>query len=450
MLQILAIVSFIFIIVVVWFYRKMSAFFYETKDSVNRLTEQAHKMEAYRSRKELQTSNWRITPASPARSVLFLHNSYYHFYYLAKALRQRGWDAITISYEDPLHGLNRNYYHGEDVNIYSPDPMVFRQNIEELFADATRRFDLLHFAGDRLMSFFPELWREEHPRDIVLWRSLGKKVAYTISGCLSCVSQSTFATWSGLDQGKAACDKCIWQDRPEICSNETNLEWGRKVERYVDLIFAETAPALDFLDSPKTIFDPVTMCLDPELWSPDLAIPDTHRVERKDNEILLFHAVGNYERRTARDGRNIKGTHAIVGAIKRLQSEGFPVRLMFKSDVTNIEIRYLQAQSDIIIDQLNVGCYGATSREGMMLGKPVICYINKCGKYYPGRMNWLDEVPVVSASEESIYGVLKNLVVDKTKRIAIGGRSREYAMKWHGADRCAERYEQVYDELMAR
>src|SRR5437867_11446411 len=45
------------------------------------------------------------------RSVVFLHNSYYHFYYLAQALRRRGWDAITVSLEDP-HGPQALYYHG--------------------------------------------------------------------------------------------------------------------------------------------------------------------------------------------------------------------------------------------------------------------------------------------------------------------------------------------------
>lgn len=52
------------------------------------------------------------------RNVVFLHNSYYHFYYLAQALRRRGWDALTVSLEDP-NGPHANYYHGEDVNLFS-------------------------------------------------------------------------------------------------------------------------------------------------------------------------------------------------------------------------------------------------------------------------------------------------------------------------------------------
>src|SRR2546430_10520783 len=84
------------------------------------------------------------------RNVLFLHNSYYHFYYLAQALRRRGWDAVTVSLEDP-NGPHANYYHGEDLNLFSPDLVQFHLKIEEFFAEAIERFSLLHFAGDGVM-----------------------------------------------------------------------------------------------------------------------------------------------------------------------------------------------------------------------------------------------------------------------------------------------------------
>lgn len=352
-------------------------------------------LRSYQSRKELQVANLSILHGKRRRSVLFLYNSYYHFYYLAKALRRRGWDAMTVQYEDPVNGAHLNYYHGEDANLFSPDPIIFRQNIAELYADSIRRFDVLHFAGDGRMSFFPELWQEEEPKDIVLWRSLGKKVAYTISGCLSCVSQSAYARWSSLDHGRVACDKCIWQDKPDICCDGRNLKWGEKIGRYVDLICAETSPALDFLDSPKTVFDPLTMCLDPLVWSPDLHIPQEFKIPRDENEVLVFHAVGNYKMRTQEDGRNVKGTQAVVSAIEQLRCEGISVRLVFETNVRNFALRYTQAQCDVIVDQLNAGRYGATSREGMMLGKPVVCYINAYGTCYPDRMKWLSEIPIV-------------------------------------------------------
>jgi len=383
------------------------------------------------------------------RNVLFLHNSYYHFYYLAKALRKRGWDAITVSYEDPINGINANYYHGEDINLYDPDPVKFRTNIESFFEEAKSRFQFLNFAGDSLMSFFPEKFTyEAYPEDIIEWRNLGKKVAYTISGCNSATAKSSVAKWSALDNGKVFCDTCVWQERPDICHDEKNLRWGKKVNDYCDLIFAETLPSLDYIDSPKVIREPATMCLDPGFWHPELLIPDKFKISNPENKILIYHSVGNYKLRTRVDGRNIKGTPAILEAIEKLKLEGFAVELIFVTNVKNTEVRYIQAQADIIVDQLNIGRYGAIAREGMMLGKPVVCYINKCELKPESKLSCLEEVPLVSATEESIYNVLKELVLDQEKRLQIGKESRRYALKWHSADACAERYEVIYDSLM--
>ena len=111
---------------------------------------------------------------------MFLHHSYYHFYYLAQALRRRGWDAVTVSLEAP-GGPHSDYYHGEDVNLFSPDCSQYTYNLEGFFAHAKKRFRLVHFAGDGQMSFFPHYWASDEPLDIVEWRALGHKIAYTIS-----------------------------------------------------------------------------------------------------------------------------------------------------------------------------------------------------------------------------------------------------------------------------
>jgi F0F1-type ATP synthase membrane subunit b/b' len=382
------------------------------------------------------------------RSVIFLHNSYYHFYYLAQALRRRGWDAVSVSCDDPINGSHVNYYHGEDINLFSPDPVKFHQKIEDFFDEAKQRFALLHFAGDGIMSFFPENWQKEHPEDIIEWRRLGKKVAYTISGCNSAVAQTTVAEWSAMNDGRVVCNSCVWQNRPEICSDSKNLRWGKKVDTYCDLIFGETVPALDYLDSPKTIFEPVTMCLDPNVWYPELPVPEQFKIAKDDTEFLVYHAVGNYHLRTKENGRNIKGTPAVIEAVDRLKSEGLPVRLIFVTGMRNIDVRYIQVQADVIVDQLNYGRYGATSREGMMLGKPVICYLNKREKKSGYYLPCLDDIPLVSATEDTIYHVLKELLLDKERRLVLGKKSYDYAMKWHSADACAERYEQIYDRLM--
>jgi len=398
-------------------------------------------------RRMLRTGT-RVSGGPGRRSVLFLRNSYYHFQYLAEALRRRGWDALTVNTEDP-NGPNAAYYHGEDVNLWDPSTERFRRNIEEFYWGALDRFALLHFAGDGLLTFFPispEDWEAERPWDIVEWRRYGQKIAYTISGCNSGVAQSTVARWSALD-GSVVCDKCPWQLRPDVCNDAKNLAWGRKVDRYCDVIFTEGTPALDYQAIHKAVREPTTMCLDPEFWKPDLAVPAHLKIDRAEDELLVYHSFGNYKLRTA-GGRNIKGTGAVRAAVERLRTEGMAVRFVFVTDVKNTEVRYLQVQADVIVDQLNYGRYGATAREAMMLGKPTICYINRSEPKAADVLRSTQELPLVSATEETIYEVLRDLLLDRGRRLRLGTAGRAFAMKWHGADACAERYEAIYDSVM--
>ena len=83
-----------------------------------------------------------------------------------------------------------------------------------------------------------------------------------------------------------------------------------------------------------------------------------------------------------------------------------------------------------------------------MLGRPTICYTNKSEPAGQNKLESIESCPLVSANENTIYEVLKSLLSNEKERHAIGVASRAFAMKWHSADACAERYEMVYDRLM--
>lgn len=385
----------------------------------------------------------------PRRSVVFYRHSYYHFYYLAKALRKRGWDAIVVNLE-AVDGANAHYYHGEDLNLFDPDPLLFNENIQKFIVKAKDRFKLMHFAGDGLLCFYPEHASLDSPPDIEEWKSAGNKVAYTVSGCNSGTSPTSVAQWSSEGNQQNVCSRCVLQQQPDACNDSRSLAWGGKVLRYCDLIFTETAPALDYTRAhEKVIRDPVTMCLDPKQWHPDLKVPTDYKLVRDEGEILIYHAVGNYQSRSNAE-RNIKGTPFVFAAVERLQQEGHKVRLIFITNQPNTVVRYYQVQADIIVDQLNYGRYGATAREGMMLGKPVICYLNAFEYDEQDVLPCLDECPLVSATEKNVYEVLKQLICDPQLRSEIGSASRNYAVKWHSADACAERYERIYDQSIGQ
>jgi hypothetical protein len=385
------------------------------------------------------------TPARTKRSVVFLHNSYYNFFYLAAALRKRGWDAISVSIEAP-DGEHSGFYHGNDLCLYDADPFKMQQKIDSFLIEAVERFGMVHFYGRGQMAFSPSEFDysdafDHWPVEMVRLKQAGVKIGYSVCGCLDGVAQSSVLKWSGC------CDRCVWQNNPKICSDKMNLAWGHKYQMMCDLIATEGFPALDYQSGPKVYREPLTTALDSDLWRPDIEIPEKYRLAREPGELIVYHAVGNFGFRATKE-RNLKGTGAVVAAIERLRSEGMKVRLEFVTDVPSKEVRFIQVQADVIVDQLNYGRYGATAREGMMLGRPTVCYMHKDEQTGEEPLQSIETCPLVSASESTIYDVLRDLLSDERKRQDIGRASREFALKWHGADACAARFEKVYDALL--
>ena len=118
--------------------------------------------------------------------------------------------------------------------------------------------------------------------------------------------------------------------------------------------------------------------------------------------------------------------------------------------VPNSEVRFTQGQADIVVDMLTFGWFGANVREALMLGKPVVCYLRpewleSMRKRVP---DYIDELPVVSATPETIEDVLKELVGDPERRRELGERGRAFALKYHSAEAGARRMDQIYRELL--
>jgi glycosyltransferase involved in cell wall biosynthesis len=100
---------------------------------------------------------------------------------------------------------------------------------------------------------------------------------------------------------------------------------------------------------------------------------------------------------------------------------------------------------------LTYGWFGANAREAMMLGKPVICYI---------RPEWLEsvreeipdyarELPIISATPDTVEGILRDLIADPEKRHKIGARGRAFAVKWHSAEVAGRRFDEIYSRLLS-
>jgi glycosyltransferase involved in cell wall biosynthesis len=382
----------------------------------------------------------------PRKAVLYVGQSYYHAWYLSRSLRKHGWKADVLNWDvNPGSAL---FYHGEDFKFNIED------DVEEHFKFYLRslvEYDVFHFSnkggiafGYPLQAYFKNRFGLHFEIDLL--RKLGKKIVYSHTGCLDGVSQTSFNKWGP----HSVCAICPWRNQPGVCNDEDNLKWGQFRNSVSDYQCNIGGNRADYNLDPRVHEAPGFYCLDADFWRPDLAIPEGFRLNFPPGTIKLYHAVGNRESRTDENGVNIKSTHVYLPLIERLKREGYPIELLSYTNVPNKDVRFYQAQADIVLDMLTYGFFGANGREALMLGKPFVCFI---------RPEWLesmrdeipeyvDELPVVSATPETVYDVLKDLLDHPEKRAEIGRRSREFAAKWHSSEAGAREFDRIYQSLL--
>ena len=92
------------------------------------------------------------------------------------------------------------------------------------------------------------------------------------------------------------------------------------------------------------------------------------------------------------------------------------------------------------------------AREAMMLGKTVITFIRpewaqSVAKELP---EFIKELPIISAGPSNVEEKLRYLINNPDERIRIGLRSREFAIKWHGMDLAAQKFDLIYKTLLQK
>lgn len=384
------------------------------------------------------------------KSVIFVGQAYYNSWYLSRELRKIGWKADLYNWD--VNPASQIFYHGQDYQLDS-DETVCGWELWAFYLFALYKYDVFHFANKGGISFSQDFSNKlekktgEKALDIRFLKKLGKKIVYSNNGCLDGVSQTSFSRWGT----EPVCKDCVWQSVPEVCNDKSNLEWGKFRNSVADFQCFLGGNRVD-CNNFHTIHEvPEFFCLDPKIWHPNIIVPNKFiRNPMSTGGVRLYHAVGNMKLRTRNDGVNIKSTHIYLPLVERLRSRNYDIDLIIPKEVPNIDVRYLQVQADIVLDMLSFGWYGANAREAMMLGKPVICYIRPewvkiIGEELP---DFVKELPVISATKDTVEEVLVDLINDPKKRSEIGKKSREFSLKWHSSDVAAARFDSIYSELL--
>jgi len=146
--------------------------------------------------------------------------------------------------------------------------------------------------------------------------------------------------------------------------------------------------------------------------------------------------------------RGVKGTRFILDAVKRLESEGVPFKFVMIEGVSHAEALRLYADADLLVDQLLIGWYGGLAVELMALAKPVVAYLREEDMHFiPLAMR--EALPVVNATPQSIYKVLRDLLTVRRHQLReLGERGRKYVETWHDPIRVASTLKTTYESVV--
>lgn len=363
------------------------------------------------------------------QSIIFLTPDYHCSFFYRQQFRELGWKAdIYLPSDYPKQLL-----FSKD-GVKTPPKVSNKSNIRLLFY-----FNHLL----RLLWWLTIFWRYEYhfyygrpPRFSFLEQKLGLsrifgdgflietwlakllkiKLIYLPAGCAYDESKENFAK---LDNGNV-CNNCGYWDK---CDDKINISTFATIRRYFDLNVG--IGSINSTQFKMTHFK--YKAIDLTAWSPNIEIPDEHKLPPTKN-IRIMHSAWLEDSGRTWKGRNIKGSPHIVQAIERLKAEGYPVEYFFVKDKPSSVMRFYQAQADIIVDQIIYGWWGSTVVEGCALGKPVVCYLRPSWKkFFLKTFPEYQDIPVVSATTTEIYSTLKELVANPQKTKKIGQESRLFA-----------------------
>ncbi len=137
-----------------------------------------------------------------------------------------------------------------------------------------------------------------------------------------------------------------------------------------------------------------------------------------------------------------KGTEIIERVVNVLQKE-IPFRYKRIEHMNHAQAKKIYRQADIIIDQLLLGSYGILSAESMAFGKPVITYVRDDLLCY-----YANELPICTANPDTLYDVLRPLLLSAGLRNKKGREGRKFAEKYHDSNIVGLQLIKIYEQLL--
>lgn len=350
----------------------------------------------------------------------------YQPYLMVKGLRELGHnvDYMVHNFRDTESKFARSYDFNLELN--GTKGLEYEKGKElEFFDYAVKNYDIFHFhSGNGLFWEGYGLWNRLD--ELAYLKKIGKKIVMSWWGCdIRTEDVDIVNKWS-------ACNYCIEENR-NFCQKSDKKVMIEKVNKYVDIQLSSG----DIVASYNQV-NWMDNAIDTNEFTPIEYnnIPIEYRLPKTD-KIRIYHSFGNSISRG-----DVKGSIEIRNSVERLIDEGYDLEFIYCNDIPNKDIKYYQAQADIVVDQLKCGWHGSTGVECLSMQKPVIVYIRpEVEKIIPHKH------PLINANPDNIYDVLKSMLDNMENVKNIGIQSREYVLKYHDYKVIAKKLELLYESI---
>ncbi len=223
---------------------------------------------------------------------------------------------------------------------------------------------------------------------------------------------------SGSIAGHNSCEECDYDK--SYCENRRKSGLREIARRFGDAFLVTTPDLLDF--EPDAEYIP--------FFAP---LVNGERIVAKRGSGAKFEIVH------ATNHEGIDGTRHIVAAVEKLKAEGFDVHLEILKRCPYEETLAYYKGADIAVGKLMMGFYANSQIEAMLLGTATVAYIREDLRKY------LDGVELVEASPETVFEVLRKLLVSPDETRRIGERQREQVKRVHNNEKLTRRLVEFYN-----
>lgn len=312
--------------------------------------------------------------------------------FFAKELRNQGTKALSVTGYDRFNRITDITLKNSGKNIFVK---LYNAGWNSFFRlKCFFKFDIFHFYFGETLLY--KQW------DLPFYNWFGKKIIFHYLGFDVQLYQQSIKKYKTTNVA-FVFDEEAGAKHDDIISKRLRYE-----TKYADLQLVCAPCYSEFVQGSSVL--PLAIDIDEYEFSPMVTDAD---------KIVILHAPTS---------RNNKGTSFILAAFDRLIQEGYNIEPVLVEHLSHAELKEEYKKCDIFIDQIVSGWYGTASIEAMAIGRPVICSIRESYFEY---IDFGKEIPIFNAFPDSIYEVIKNLIINKDRLPEIGLKGRQFVEKYH-------------------